>query len=147
MRSARWMGVKCSLCLIKDREQTKIISENGEKMGLFVTGLWQQEVGRAPIQWSPAQPDIEDCPSSEKPPNDYHPGCGFWGVFPGSPLGESSGTHALGAAPGQAPMQRPCSSSDPCWWWLWPELCLCLGFWEWLMPFPSLLPSHPNLYW
>lgn len=65
------------------------------------TSLWLGFGGRRwaePFLWSPAQPDIEEYPSSQKPPNAYYPACHshFWGTFPGSPLGESSGTHALG---------------------------------------------------
>lgn len=62
------MGVKYSLGLIKDREQVKMISENGKAMGHLLNGLWWHEGGRILIQRPPAQPDIEDCPSGEKPP-------------------------------------------------------------------------------
>lgn len=43
-------GVKYSFCLIKDTEQSKVISEDGKAIGCFLNGLWWHEVGRGVIQ-------------------------------------------------------------------------------------------------
>lgn len=92
-------GVKYSFCLIKDTEQSKVISEDGKAIGCFLSGLWWHEVGRRAFQWPPTQPDGEGCPSGDKTPKGscpVHRSC-FWDLLPGSLSSlKSSGTQALG---------------------------------------------------